>query len=60
MLKMYKVLAGLDAARLTIFLLVVELGCISEVARRLKVHRSTVGRIFHRIEKEIRDELERC
>lgn len=59
-LRMYRVLASLDAPRLTIFLLVVELGKISEVARRLKVHRSTIGRIYHRIEKEIRDEVGGC
>lgn len=57
--KMYKVLAGLMPSDLTIFLLVVELGTIAEVARRLKVHRSTVCRVFHKIEKRIHDDLER-
>lgn len=57
--RMYKTLAGLNAAELTIFLLVVELGSCSAVARRLKVHRSTTTRIYHRIEKKIHDELER-
>ena len=53
--RMYRALARLDAAELTIFLLVVELGSQAEAARRLKVHRSTIMRIYHRIEKKIRD-----
>ncbi len=56
--KMYRALAGLDASELTIFLLVVEVGSQAEVARRLKVHRSTIMRIYHRIEKKIRDGIE--
>lgn len=55
---MYRGLARLEAAELTIFLLVVELGSKAEVARRLGVHRSTIGRIYQRIEKELRDGLE--
>lgn len=58
-LRMYKVLARLGAAELTIFLLVVELETIAEVARRLKVHRSTIGRIYHRIEQRLRDDIQR-
>lgn len=57
--KIYKALSKLLPSELTIFLLVVELGTIAEVARRLKVHRSTVHRIYHRIEKRIHDELGR-
>lgn len=57
--RMYKVLARLNAPDLTIFLLVVELGSIAEVARRLGVHRSTIGRIYHRIEEGIRNGIER-
>lgn len=55
---MYRVLARLEAPELTIFLLVVELGSKAEVARRLGVHRSTIGRIYKRIEEELRDGLE--
>lgn len=55
----HRALARLDAPDLTIFLLVVELGSKAEVSRRLGVHRSTVGRIYARIERRIRDELER-
>ena len=57
--KMYRVLAQLTPSELTIFLLVVELGTIAEVARRLRCHRNTVSRIYHRIEKRIHDELGR-
>lgn len=55
---MYRVLARLEAPELTIFLLVVELGSKAEVARRLGVHRSTIGRIYKRIEEELRSGLE--
>lgn len=54
-LRMYRVLSRLTAPELTIFLLVVELGSQAEVARRLKVHRSTIMRIYHRIERRIKD-----
>lgn len=57
--KMYRVLAQLTPSELTIFLLVVELGTIAEVARRLRCHRNTVSRIYHRIEKRIHDDLGR-
>lgn len=57
-LKMYKVLARLNAPELTIFLLVVELGTIAEVARRLGVHRSTVGRIYRKIEARLRNDIQ--
>lgn len=57
--KMYGALNRLQASELTIFLLVVELGTIAEAARTLNVHRSTVCRIYHRIEKRIHDELGR-
>ena len=56
--EMYRVLARLEAPELTIFLLVVELGSKAEVARRLGVHRSTIGRIYKRIEEELRSGLE--
>lgn len=55
---MYRGLARLEAPELTIFLLVVELGSKAEVARRLGVHRSTIGRIYKRIEEELRRGLE--
>ncbi len=55
---MYRGLARLSAPELTIFLLVVELGSKAEVARRLGVHRSTIGRIYKRIEEELRSGLE--
>lgn len=58
-LKMYRVLARLSAAELTIFLLVVELGTIAEAARRLRCHRSTIGRIYHKIEKRLKDDIQR-
>lgn len=57
--KIYKALAHLTPSELTIFLLVVELGTIAETARRLRCHRNTVSRIYHRIEKRIHDELGR-
>ena len=57
--KIYKALAHLTPSELTIFLLVVELGTIAEVARRLKCHRSTVHRIYHRIEKRLHNDLGR-
>ena len=56
-LKMYRVLARLNAPDLTIFLLCVETDNFSEVARKLKVHRSTITRIYHRIEKQLRDDI---
>lgn len=56
---MYKALARLQATELTIFLLAVELGTIADAARRLKCHRNTVSRIYHRIEKRIRDDIAR-
>ena len=46
-------LRRLDAARLTIFLLYVELGNKSEVARRLGAHRNTVSRIIDGIRREL-------
>ena len=55
--RMYKALSKLDAPSLTIFLLCIELGSQAEVARRLKVHRSTVMRIYNKITKGLRDEL---
>lgn len=56
---MYRALRRLDASEQTIFLLVVELGTIAEAARRLKVHRSTVTRIYNRIKNKIGDEVGR-
>lgn len=56
---MYRALRRLDASEQTIFLLVVELGTIAEAARRLKVHRSTVTRIYNRIRNKIGDEVGR-
>ena len=44
----------MDAARLTIFLLFVELGSKVEVARRLAVHRNTIGRIIKELQEELR------
>lgn len=44
----------MDAARLTIFLLFVELGSKVEVARRLEVHRNTIGRIIKKLQEELR------
>ena len=55
--KMYRALKRLNASELTIFLLVLELGTVAAAARRLKVHRSTVHRLYHKIEKKIRNEL---
>lgn len=43
----------MDAARLTIFLLYVELGNKSEVARRLGAHRNTVCRIIESIRRQL-------
>lgn len=57
--QMYRVLNSLDTSKITIFLMVVELGSMSEVARRLNIHRRTLARMYHRIEKKIRDELGR-
>lgn len=57
--KLYQALARIDAARLTIFLLCVELGNKTEVARRLKVHRNTIIRIYAAVTKEIENGLER-
>ena len=51
--KIYRTLARMDAPRLTIFLLYAELGSKAEVARRLGVHRSTIGRIIDRIRNEL-------
>lgn len=51
--RMYRVLGGMDAPRLTIFLLYVELGSKVEVARRLGVHRNTVGRLIDKIRNEL-------
>ena len=56
---MYRVLGGLDAARLTIFLLCVEIGNKTEVARRLGVHRNTIIRIYTKVTKEIENGLAR-
>ena len=51
--RLYQRLARMDAARLTIFLLFVELGNKSEVARRLGAHRNTVSRIIDGIRREL-------
>ena len=51
--RLYQRLARMDAARLTIFLLFVELGNKSEVARRLGAHRNTVSRIIEGIRREL-------
>lgn len=50
----YRKLERMDAARLTIFLLFVELGSKVEVARRLEVHRNTIGRIIKKLQEELR------
>lgn len=52
--KVYAALRRLDAAKLTIFLLYVELENKTEVARRLGAHRNTVSMIIERIRKEVR------
>lgn len=46
-------LRRLDAARLTIFLLYVELGNKSEVARRLGAHRNTISRIIDGVRESV-------
>ena len=53
-ISIYRKLARIDAARLTIFLLFVELGSKVEVARRLEVHRNTIGRIIKQLQEELR------
>lgn len=51
--RVFRKLAKMDIARLTIFLLFVELGNKSEVARRLGAHRNTVSRIIDGIRREL-------
>lgn len=58
--QMYKVLNSLDTSKITIFLMVVEIGSLSEVARRLKVHRKTLTRMYYKIKEKLRDAIERC
>lgn len=50
---MYAALKRLNAAKLTIFLLYVELENKTEVARRLGAHRNTVSRIIDGIRREL-------
>lgn len=57
--RLYAALAKIDAARLTIFLLCVELENKTEVARRLGVHRNTIIRIYAAVTKDIENGLER-
>ena len=57
--RLYRALAKIDAARLTIFLLCVEIGNKTEVARRLGVHRNTILRIYAAVTKEIENGLGR-
>ncbi len=52
--KVYRVLGSMDAPRLTIFLLYVELGSGAEVARRLGVHRSTISRLLKKIREQMK------
>ena len=52
--KVYRVLGNMDAPRLTIFLLYVELGSGAEVARRLGVHRSTISRLLKKIREQMK------
>lgn len=58
--KMYGALAKMDSSELVIFLMVVEIGSLSEVARRLKVHRKTLTRMYYKIKEKLRDAIERC
>ena len=51
--KVYAALKRLNAAKLTIFLLYVELENKTEVARRLGAHRNTVSRIIDGIRREL-------
>jgi len=51
--KMYGAIARLSPSKKAILLLVTEIGNISEVARRLKLPKTTVWRVYDGIRKEI-------
>ena len=50
---MYAAIARLSPSRQAILLLVAEIGSVSEVARRLKVPKTTVWRVWAAIKKDI-------
>jgi len=50
---MYGAIARLSPSKKAILLLVTEIGNISEVARRLKLPKTTVWRVYDGIRKEI-------
>ena len=56
-MRMYRALSRLNASDLTFFLLCIEYGNISKVARQLGVHRNTMTRQYHRIKDRITTEI---